>query len=100
MTNEETGVCDFNYLKCFLNINCACIYSKSRGQVPPCLNVRAPMNIHRLHVPALRISTRVPLLPALSRQVMKPGYCTEDCSSSQALGCVNVCGVYNVSEQT
>src|SRR6218665_3382391 len=22
---------DFNYLKCFLNINCACIYSKSRG---------------------------------------------------------------------
>ena len=40
------------------------------------------------------------LLQALSRQVTKPGYCTEDSSSSQAFGCVNLCGVYNVSEQT
>ena len=44
--------------------------------------------------------TRVPLFPALSRQVMKPGYCTEDCNSSRALGYVNVCGVDNVREQS
>ena len=45
-------------------------------------------------------STRVPLLQALSRQVMKPGYCTEDSSSSQALGYVNFAchGVDNVND--
>jgi len=53
-----------------------------------------------MHTCLENFSTRVPLLQALSRQVMKPGYCMEDSSSSQALGCVNLCGVYNVSEQT
>src|SRR6218665_3369529 len=49
-----------------------------------------------IHTCLENYSTSVPLLPALSRQVMKPGYCTEDSNSSQALCCVNLCGVYNV----
>src|SRR6218665_2122083 len=53
-----------------------------------------------IHTCLENYSPRLPLLPALSRKVMKPGYCTEDSSSSQALGCVNLCGVYNVSEHT
>ena len=52
-----------------------------------------------IHTCLENYSTSVPLLPALSRQVMKPGYCTEDSNSSQALGCVNLCGLYNVSEE-